>query len=131
MYHYYQRCQSGCHTDNIKNRLDWIKSYFIVIDLFEKNQNLYDSLVSNNNFQFYKKYDVLFGIKFFTFFKYLVFNYDDKRIEFYSNDISIIMLESKYYSITKTLYIIIHIICLLMIVILALISKDININNIK
>lgn len=102
-----------------------------LIDLFEKNQNLYDSLVSNNNFHFYNKYDVLFGIKFFTFFKYLVFNYDDKRIEFYSNDISITMIQSEYFVITKTLYIIINVLCLIMISTLLIITKEININNIK
>lgn len=36
MYHYYQRNMSGCHTDNLEKRLDWIKSYLIVIDMFEK-----------------------------------------------------------------------------------------------
>ena len=44
MYHYYQRSKSGCHTENIKKRLDWIKSYLIVIDLFEKNDVLDDVL---------------------------------------------------------------------------------------
>ena len=102
-----------------------------LIDLFEKNQNLYDSLVSNNNFHFYNKYDVLFGIKFFTFFKYLVFNYDDKRIEFYSNDFSITMIVSEYFVITTTLYIIINVLCLIMISTLLIITKEININNIK
>lgn len=37
-YHYYQRNKSGCHTENIVKRLDWIKSYLIVIDLFEKEK---------------------------------------------------------------------------------------------
>lgn len=37
MYHYYQRNTSGCHTVNLDKRMDWLKSYFIVIDMFEKN----------------------------------------------------------------------------------------------
>ena len=44
MYHYYQRNKSGCHTENLKKRLDWIKSYFIVIDMFEKN-NVQDDVL--------------------------------------------------------------------------------------
>ena len=44
MYHYYQRNKSGCHTENLKKRLDWIKSYLIVIDMFEKN-NVQDDVL--------------------------------------------------------------------------------------
>ena len=44
MYHYYQRDKSGCHTENLKKRLDWIKSYLIVIDIFEKN-NVQDDVL--------------------------------------------------------------------------------------
>lgn len=36
MYHYYQRNSSGCHTESIEKRLDWIKSYLIIIDMFER-----------------------------------------------------------------------------------------------
>lgn len=38
MYHYYQRNISGCHTENLEKRLDWIKSYLMVIALFEKEK---------------------------------------------------------------------------------------------
>lgn len=38
MYHYYQRNKSGCHTESIEKRLDWIKSYLIVIDMFEREK---------------------------------------------------------------------------------------------
>ena len=44
MYHYYQRNTSGCHTENLKKRLDWMKSYLIVIDMFEKN-NVQDDVL--------------------------------------------------------------------------------------
>ena len=43
-YHYYQRNKSGCHTENLKKRLDWIKAYLIVIDMFEKN-NVQDDVL--------------------------------------------------------------------------------------
>ena len=44
-YHYYQRNASGCHTINLDKRMDWIKSYFIVIDMFEKN-NISEEIIS-------------------------------------------------------------------------------------
>ena len=44
-YHYYQRNISGCHTINLDKRMDWIKSYFIVIDMFEKN-NISEEIIS-------------------------------------------------------------------------------------
>ncbi|MGN0316414.1 MAG: glycosyltransferase family 2 protein [Lachnospira sp.] len=37
-YHYYQRNNSGCHTENLEKRKQWLKSYEIVIKLFEENQ---------------------------------------------------------------------------------------------
>jgi len=36
-YHYYQRMDSGCHSENLQKRLDWIKAYFIVIDYIKEH----------------------------------------------------------------------------------------------
>lgn len=36
-YHYIQRIESGCHSVDLSKRMDWLKAYEIVIDLFEKN----------------------------------------------------------------------------------------------
>ncbi len=33
-YHYRQREDSGCHSENLEKRMDWIHSYEIVLDLF-------------------------------------------------------------------------------------------------
>lgn len=33
-YHYRQRRDSGCHTENLERRLDWIHAYEIVLELF-------------------------------------------------------------------------------------------------
>lgn len=38
MYHYYQRNTSGCHTVDLAKRVDWLKAYFKVIELFENNE---------------------------------------------------------------------------------------------
>ena len=43
-YHYYQRMNSGCHSENLQKRLDWIRSYFIVID-YIKEHNIETSVV--------------------------------------------------------------------------------------
>ncbi|MGN0327446.1 MAG: glycosyltransferase family 2 protein [Lachnospira sp.] len=37
-YHYIQRSDSGCHSIDLKKRQDWLKSYFMVIELFEENR---------------------------------------------------------------------------------------------
>lgn len=37
-YHYRQRKVSGCHTDDIEKRMDWLKAYEVVIDLFEHTE---------------------------------------------------------------------------------------------
>lgn len=36
-YHYYQRKTSGCHTDNLGKRKDWLDAYLQVVRLFEDN----------------------------------------------------------------------------------------------
>ncbi|SET25484.1 Glycosyltransferase involved in cell wall bisynthesis [Pseudobutyrivibrio sp. C4] len=36
-YHYYQRMDSGCHSNNLKKRLDWIQSYCIVISYIKEH----------------------------------------------------------------------------------------------
>lgn len=43
-YHYMQRPDSGCHTRNIKKRMDWLKAYQILIALFEK-ENVYPEVI--------------------------------------------------------------------------------------
>jgi Glycosyltransferases, probably involved in cell wall biogenesis len=35
-YHYRQRTDSGCRTENLERRLDWIHAYEIILELFEK-----------------------------------------------------------------------------------------------
>lgn len=49
-YHYYQRNVSGCHTDHLDKRMDWLQAYFIVIDLFEKNH------VAEETIQYVKRF---------------------------------------------------------------------------
>lgn len=44
MYHYYQRNSSGCHTVDIDKRMDWLKSYCYVIDMFHNNNITEDVL---------------------------------------------------------------------------------------
>lgn len=36
-YHYRQREDSGCHTENLERRLDWIHAYEKVLDMFEED----------------------------------------------------------------------------------------------
>lgn len=36
-YHYYQRRESGCHTQDALKLRDWLRAYEIVIDLFERS----------------------------------------------------------------------------------------------
>lgn len=52
-YHYYQRNRSGCHTENIIKRLDWIKSYLIIIELFESEKIQKDILAYVKRFLVY------------------------------------------------------------------------------
>lgn len=94
-----------------------------LIDLFEKSGNSYTSLILSNNYKLYKKYDIMFGIKFFTLFSYMIFDYDNKKIEFYSNDISMSMIISEEKTFIKLIFIIINILCLLMILISLFFSK--------
>ena len=44
-YHYRQRGNSGCHEENVSKRLDWLQSYLMTIDLFEKNNVSEDILI--------------------------------------------------------------------------------------
>jgi len=37
-YHYYQRDGSGCHTENLKKREDWLEAYKRLVDYIEKNR---------------------------------------------------------------------------------------------
>lgn len=37
-YHYRQRKSSGCHTEDVSKRMDWLKSYKILLDIFSKEQ---------------------------------------------------------------------------------------------
>ena len=52
-YHYRQRSTSGCHTENISKRLDWLKAYEIVIDKFEKENISEDILIWVKRFMAY------------------------------------------------------------------------------
>lgn len=89
-------------------------------DLFEKNNKFYDSLIFSNNYNMYKKYDILLGSNFFTFFSYIIFDYDNQKIEFYSNSTSISMIVLHEKNTIKFVFIILNIICLIMIIILLL-----------
>lgn len=44
-YHYFQRNDSGCHTTNLKKRLDWIKAYIKIIDYINKEKINTESLL--------------------------------------------------------------------------------------
>lgn len=35
-YHYVQRSDSGCHSVDLNKRMDWLKAYEIIINLFEQ-----------------------------------------------------------------------------------------------
>lgn len=43
-YHYRQRSSSGCHTENICKRLDWLRAYEIVIEKFQK-ENISENIL--------------------------------------------------------------------------------------
>lgn len=36
-YHYFQRNDSGCHSENLNNRMDWIEAYFRVLKYINDN----------------------------------------------------------------------------------------------
>ena len=52
-YHYRQRTESGCHTENINKRLDWLKAYEITIDKFERERMESDILIWVKRFMAY------------------------------------------------------------------------------
>ena len=35
-YHYRQRKDSGCHSENLSKKVDWLKAYIRVMDIFEE-----------------------------------------------------------------------------------------------
>ena len=82
-----------------------------ISDFFKGSNGRYSSMIFSNNFNMYKKYDILFGAQFFTLFSYLIFDYDNKKIEFYTNDILLSMVTSQGKTIIKILFIIIDIVC--------------------
>lgn len=57
-YHYRQRSLSGCHTENISKRLDWLKAYEIVIDKFKKENISEDILIWVKRFMAYHSSNV-------------------------------------------------------------------------
>ncbi len=52
-YHYRQRKDSGSHVIDLKRRLDWLKAYQVVIDLFEKESVDYKILIYVKRFLAY------------------------------------------------------------------------------
>ncbi len=52
-YHYRQRDNSGCHSVNLDRRMDWIRAYSIVIELFESNGISEDILIWIKRFMAY------------------------------------------------------------------------------
>lgn len=57
-YHYRQRNISGCHTENIKKRLDWLKAYELVIDKFQRENIDEDILIWVKRFMAYHSSNV-------------------------------------------------------------------------
>ena len=52
-YHYRQRNDSGCHSENLTKRMDWIKAYQIIIKLFKEQGISEDILVWIKRFMAY------------------------------------------------------------------------------
>lgn len=52
-YHYRQRNDSGCHSVNLIKRMDWIKAYQIIIELFQEQGISQDILVWIKRFMAY------------------------------------------------------------------------------
>lgn len=44
LYHYRQRSDSGCHTEDIGKRLEWVQTYVKVVELFE-NQKVTENIL--------------------------------------------------------------------------------------
>ena len=61
--------------------------------LFEKKNETYRSIFFSNPYDFYNKYDLIVGVHFLNSFNYTVFNYDKGQVEFYSDTVSITMLD--------------------------------------
>lgn len=61
-----------------------------IIELFERSPSTMKSLFFSNGYEFYKKYDIIFGIHFFRLFDYLSFDYTKGEISLYSKSLEII-----------------------------------------
>ena len=61
-----------------------------IIELFEISPSSMKSLFFSNGYEFYKKYDIIFGIHFFRLFDYLSFDYTKGEISMYSKSVEII-----------------------------------------
>lgn len=57
-YHYRQRSASGCHTNDIGKRLDWLKAYEIIIEKFKKENIGEDILIWVKRFMAYHSSNV-------------------------------------------------------------------------
>jgi glycosyltransferase involved in cell wall biosynthesis len=57
-YHYYQRENSGCHTENLKKRLDWIEAYIRLIKYIEENKIDTEALIWIKRFLAYHSTNV-------------------------------------------------------------------------
>ena len=66
---------------------------FPISHLFEKKNETYRSIFFSNPYDFYNKYDLIVGVHFLNSFNYTVFNYDKGQVEFYSDTVSITMLD--------------------------------------
>ena len=66
---------------------------FPISHLFEKRNESYRSIFFSNPYDFYNKYDLIVGVHFLNSFNYTVFNYDKGQVEFYSDTVSITMLD--------------------------------------
>ena len=96
-------------------------------ELFERGagKDMFVSMIYNNPSPYYSKYDIIFGSHFFKLFNYTVFDYENNEINFYSNSISINMIETQSSLLVKSFYIITSVTLLLFISYIIIIKKTI------
>ena len=80
--------------------------HYPIEKIFDFDDGIWESRLWTNPYHLYKKYDIIFSSRFIEAFNYAVFDYENNRIEFYSDKITINMLQSSTNKIIKIILVV-------------------------
>lgn len=84
-------------------KLGNMEIHYPIEKIFDFDDGIWESRLWTNPYKLYKKYDIIFSSRFIEAFNFAVFDYENNRIEFYSDKIAIKMSQSSTNKIIKIL----------------------------